>query len=162
MQNAVNASEKIIYEVFEEDEPTFVPSYIMSAFVLVGLTMLLRSDLPLWPPQAAHAFFLFWFGCLFVWMIRNSGGRTTFSSFRLTVTNEAYRHTFRYAIAEKPHVEIPIQEIEVVKITRGDRPTIEVNGADDADIYFLPRNADIDGLIKALKSVNPSIRVIEG
>jgi len=64
------------------------------------------------------------------------------------------------AVAEKPHVEIPIKEIEEVKITREERATIEVNSGDDADIYFLARNADIDALIKALKTINPSIRVI--
>ncbi len=157
----MKSNDKIVYEVFEEDKPSFLPSYIMSAFVLAGLAMLQRSDLPLWPPQAAHAFFAVWFGCFFVWMLRNSRERTTFSSFRLTVTDEMYRHTFRYAVAEKPHVEIPIKEIEEVKITRGERATIEVSGADDADIYFLPRNSDIDPLIKALRTVNPSIRVIE-
>ena len=155
----MKTSDQPVYEVWEEDKPSFLPSYIMSGFVLMGLIMLLRSEIPIWPPRLAHLFLAVWFGCFFIWMLQNSRNRTSFSSFRLTITDEVYKHTFRYAIAEKPHVEIPIKEIQRIKVIRGTPDAIEVNAENDADIYFLPRNTDLDALVAALKRINPLIEV---
>lgn len=151
----------VSYEVFEEDPPSYVPSYIMSAFVLVALLGLAAHDRPLWPPTIAHAFMALWFGILFRWMLQNARERRLFLSNRLTVTDEFYRHTFRYAVAEATPVEIPVAEIETVRVSADEPRWIEVNGKSDGDMYFLPRGADVDELVAALTAANPAIRVID-
>ena len=99
------------YEGFEEDKPSYLPSYIMSGFVLVALVALAMEGLPLWPLSLAHAFLAVWFGVLFVWMVRNARQKKTFMSNRLTVTSDIFKHSFRYAVAEAKHVEIPVADI---------------------------------------------------
>jgi hypothetical protein len=148
------------YEVFEEDKPSYVPSYIMSAFVLMGIVALAYYRVPLWPLSLAHVFLAVWFGVLFVWMLRNARETRQFLSQRLTVTADTYRHSFRYAIAEATHVEMPIAEIESVRVSADEPLYIEVIGKSDSDVYFLPRTADVEPLIAALRAGNAAIRVM--
>ena len=153
----------VSYEVFEEDPPSYLPSYIMSGFVLVAVIGLAGYGLPLWPPTIAHAFLALWFGILFRWMLQNARAQRLFLSNRLTVTDAVYRHTFRYGVAEATHVEIPISEIETVRVYGDDPARLEVMGKSDNDLYFLPQTANIDELVAALKAANPAIGVtVEG
>jgi hypothetical protein len=152
----------VSYEVFEEDPPSYLPSYIMSAFALLALLGMARHGIPLWPLSAVHVAMVVWFGILFRWMLQNARSQRLFSSNRLTVADGVYRHTFRYAVAEVTHVEIPVAEIETVRVS-GDEPRrIEVNGKSDGDLYFLPRGANVDELVAALTAANPAIRVTNG
>lgn len=150
------------YEVFEQDKPSFLPSYIMSAFVLLGIVSVWKAGLPLWPLGLGHLFFAIWFGVFFVWMLRNARSGRQFSSNRLVVTDTHFKHTFRYAIAEADFVEIPISEIKEVKILREATITIEVNAEHDFDLYVLPKGADPDRIVSALLKINPGIRVQDG
>ena len=149
----------VSYEAFDEDPPSYVPSYIMSAFVLVAVVGLAVHGVPAWPPTAGHVFLVIWFGILFRWMLLNARAQRLFLSDRLSVTNEAYRHTFRYAVSEATHVEIPVADIEEVRLSTAEPRRIEVIGKGDGDLYFLPRAANIDDLVAALTAANPAIRV---
>jgi hypothetical protein len=149
----------VSYEVFEEDRPSYVPSYVMSAFVLAGLLGVVGHDQPVWPLKLGHVFMAAWFGVFFWWMLQNARSQRVFLSNRLTVADGVFRHTFRYAVAEATHVEIPVAEIESVRVSADEPPRIEVNGKSDGDFYFLPRGADVDELVAALTAANPAIRV---
>jgi len=153
-------SPTVVYEVFEEDKPSYVPSYIMNGFVVVALVSIAYHRVPLWPLSLAHPFFAVWFGILFVWMLQNARERKLFLSHRLTVTKETFTHSFRYVVAEAKHVEIPLAEIEEVRISADEPRYITVIGKSDSDIYFLPRSAQIEPLIKALQAGNPAIKVV--
>jgi hypothetical protein len=150
----------VVYETFDEDAPSYLPSYILSAFALVALVSIAYHRIPLWPLSLAHPFIALWFGVLFYWMLQNARSQRQFSSDRLTVTGDAFRHTFRYAVAEATHVEMPLAEIEEVRISAEEPRYIEVVGKSESDMYFLPRGADVDRLVAALKAGNPAIRVI--
>jgi hypothetical protein len=149
----------VSYEAFDEDPPSHIPSYIMSAFVLVAVFGLAFHGVPAWPPSLGHLFMVVWFGILFRWMLLNARERRLFLSDRLTVTNEVFRHSFRYAVSEATHVEIPVAEIEEVRVSADEPRRIEVIGKSDGDLYFLPRGADVDELVAALTAANPAIRV---
>lgn len=148
------------YEVFDEERPTYVPCYIMSTFVLIGVVSLAYYRVPLWPLTLAHPFFAVWFGVLFYWILLETRQRRMFLSNRLRITNESYAHTFRYAVSEAPHVELPLAEIEEIKISPGEPRYLEVKGKSDDDVYFLPPSADVERLLAAFKKGNPAIRVI--
>ena len=75
------------YEVFEEDPPSYVPSYVMSAFALVAVLGLAAHGVPAWPPTAGHVFLVVWFGILFRWMLLSAREGRQFLSNRLTVTD---------------------------------------------------------------------------
>ena len=148
------------YEVFQEDRPSYIPSYIMSGFVLVAVFGLAGQGIPLWPLSAVHVATAVWFGVLFRWMLQNARSQRLFLSNRLTVTDEVYRHTFRYAVAEATHVEIPMAEIETVRVSADEPRYIEVFAKSDLDTFFLPWAADVDELVAALRAANPAIRVM--
>lgn len=152
-------TDSVSYEVFEEEKPSYLPSYIMSGFVLVALVSLAHNRVPLWPLSIVHLVLAFWFGTLFMWMLQNARERKMLSSHRLTITSDTFRHSFRYAVAEATHVEIPISQIEEVRISPEEPRSIEVIGKPDGDLYFLPQTADLEQLIVALQTVNPLIRV---
>ncbi|WP_165228168.1 hypothetical protein [Aquisphaera insulae] len=147
------------YEVFEEDRPSYLPSYIMSAFLLVAVVSV-ADKVPAWPPAPATVFLAIWFGVLFYWIARSASQQRVFSSHRLSVTATAYRHSFRYAVAEATHVELPLSEITEVRITADEPRLIEVTGVSDSDLCFLPASADIGQLVAAIKAGNPGVRVI--
>jgi hypothetical protein len=150
----------VSYEAFEEDKPSYLPSYIMNTFVVVALIGLAYHRVPLWPLSLAHPFFAVWFGILFFWMLNNARERKRFSSQRLTITADTFKHSFRYALAEATHVEIPVAEIEQVRISATEPRFIEVIAKSDSDVYFLPSTADLEQLTAALRTVNPAIRII--
>ncbi len=149
----------VVYEVFEEEKPCYFPSYIMSAFVLIALVALGVHGVPLWPLSLAHLGIAVWFGILFRWILQNARQSKLFMSQRLLVSHDTFKHSFRYAVAEATHVEIPISEIERVKVSPEEPRFIEVVGKSDSDIYFLPPSADIEQLIAVLRMGNPAIRV---
>jgi hypothetical protein len=146
------------YEVFEEDRPSYLPSYFMSAFLLVGVGSLGYYHLPFWPLSFAHVFLAVWFGVLFRWVLQNSRQQTMFSSNRLRVTNGIYEHSFRYAVTEASFVQMPIAEIEQIKISNSEPRYIVVTGKSNSDMYFLPPSADATLLVSALTAANPAIR----
>lgn len=150
----------VIYEVFEEDPPSHISSYIMSGFVLAGL-MGLAIHVPFWPLSMAHVVVAIWFGILFVWILRDARQQKRFSSHRLTATSSTFKHSFRYAVAEATHVEIAVSDIVEIRVSQMEPRWIEVNGKTDSDIYFLPAEADLEQLIAVLKAGNPAIRVAE-
>ena len=105
------------YEAFSENKPSYVPTYVLSAFVLVALVSLAQWRVPLWPLQLAHLVLAIWFGVAFKWTLDNARQQKIYMSDRVTVTNTHFRHTFRYAVSEDTFVEIPLSEIEQVKVT---------------------------------------------
>jgi hypothetical protein len=153
-------ADNVEYEVFDEERPTYVPSYIMSAFVLMGVASLAYYRVPLWPLTLVHAFMAVWFGVLFYWILLETRQRRMFSSFRLRITDKTYAHTFRYAVAEATHFEMPLAEIVQVKVSTSEPHYIEVKAKSEDDLYFLPPHADIEGLLAALRKGNPGIRVV--
>jgi hypothetical protein len=153
-------ADTVEYEVFDEERPTYVSAYIMSTFVLLGIVALAYYRVPLWPLTLAHPFFAVWFGVLFYWILLESRQRRMFSSFRLRITDATYAHTFRYAVAEAMHVELPLAEIQQVKISPTEPRYLEVKSNSEDDLYFLPPSADIDRLLAAFKKGNPAIRVV--
>ena len=146
------------YEVFEEDRPSYLPSYIMSGFVLVAVVSL-AGRVPLWPLSLPHLCLALWFGVLFRWMLLNARERRVFISHQLFASPETYKHSFRYAVAEAAFFEMPVSEIEEVRVSTGEPRYIEVIGKSEGDVYFLPRSADTEQLIAVLKAGNPAIRV---
>lgn len=152
-------SDAIEYEVFEEDKPSYLPVYLMSVFVLLGLVTLGQRPLPLWPVSIAHFFWAIWFGIFFYWTLGYSRQQKTFMSHRLRVANGVFRHTFRYAVAEAEHVEIPLAEIVEVKVSSQEPRSILLTGKSDFDIYFLPASADLEQILAAIKSGNPDVRI---
>jgi len=153
-------AETVEYETFDDERPTYVPSYIMSTFVLLGVASLAYYRVPLWPPTLAHVFLAIWFGVLFYWILLETRQRRMFMSFRLRITDQTYAHTFRYAVTEATHVEMPLAEIVQVKVSSQEPRSIEVKSKSDDDLYFLPPSADIDRLLAAFKKGNPAIRVV--
>ena len=152
-------ADRVAYEVFDEEPPTYIPSYIMNGFVLMGVASLAYYRVPLWPLTLGHVFLACWFGVLFYWILLETRQRRMFMSFRLRVTDTTYAHTFRYAVTEATHFEVPLAEIVQVKISSEVPRTIEVKTKAEDDLYFLPPSADIEGLLAALKKGNPEIRV---
>jgi hypothetical protein len=148
----------LIYEVFEEDSPSYLPSYIMSGFLLVTVA-LVADRMPNWPPPPAAVFLLIWCGVLLRWMLLNARQQKQFISSRLSVTADAYRHSFRYAVAEATHFELPLSEISEVRITNEEPRLVEVIGESESDVYFLPPSADVQELIAAIRAGNPRVRV---
>jgi hypothetical protein len=153
-------TDSVEYEVFDEERPTYVPSYIMSTFVLLGLVALAFHRVPLWPLTLAHAFFAVWFGVLFYWILLEQRQRRMFSSFRLRITDQTYAHTFRYAVTEATHFEMPLANIVQVKVSPDEPRYIEVKTDTDDDLYFLPPSADAERVVTALQKGNPGIRVV--
>jgi len=149
----------IEYEVFDEHRPSYAPSHIMSAFVLLAVASLAYYRIPLWPPSVAHVVVAIWFGVLFRWILQNSRQVRTFASSRLRITDQTYAHTFRYAVTEATHVEMPLTEIEEVKVSRTEPRYIEVRGKSGCDMYFLPACADTERLLAAFTKANPSVRI---
>jgi hypothetical protein len=80
-------SESVEYEVFGEERPTYVPAYIRSTFVLLGVAALAYHRVPLWPVTLAHEFLAVWFGVLFYWILLEQRQRRMFSSFRLRISD---------------------------------------------------------------------------
>jgi hypothetical protein len=146
------------YEVFEEDRPSYLPSYIMSGFVLVGVVSL-ANHVPAWPPPLATVFLCVWFGVLFRWMLLNARAQRQFSSHRLTVTPTTYRHSYRYAVAEATEVEMPLASIREVRVSAAEPRLLEVFSESDQDAYFLPAGADLRPLVEAIREGNPRVRV---
>jgi hypothetical protein len=146
------------YEVFEEERPSYVPSYIMSAFLLIAVIAIVDRA-PLWPLSLAHVFLAVWFGVLFYWIVGNARQQKQFISQRLSVSADTYRHSFRYAVAEATHVEMPLAEITDVRVSADEPRLIEVTGKSDSDVYFLPPSADVQQLVAAIKAGNPAVRV---
>lgn len=149
----------VSYEVFEEDKPSYFPSYVLSGFVLLGILGLGIHDVPFWPLSLAHVFLGLWFGIAFYWMIRNARQQKLFTSNRLSVTADTFKQSFRYAVAESTFVEIPVSEIEEVTVSAEQPRYVEVRGKSESDMYFLPRGADVEQLVAVLKTANPAIRV---
>jgi hypothetical protein len=149
----------IEYEVFDEERPSYLPSYFMSGFLLLGVASLAYYRLPFWPLSFAHVFLAVWFGVLFRCVLQYSRQAKSFSSNRLCVTNDTYAHTFRYAVKEATHVEMLIAEIREIKISNTDPRYIAVAGKSNWDMYFLPPSADTARLVAALTAANPAIRV---
>lgn len=147
------------YEVFDEDRPSYFPSYIMSAFVLVGIIALVRAQIPVWPLTLGHVIVAVWFGVLFKWILRNARQQKLFMSNRLIVTDKEYKHSFRYAVSEATHIEMPLSEIKSIKPSSDEPRYVEVIGSSDFDIYFLPKSADTDELVQAMLAGNPDILV---
>jgi hypothetical protein len=148
----------LTYEVFEEDRPSYLPSYLMSGFLLVAVVSV-ANRVPLWPLSVAHVFLVVWFGVLYYWIILNARQQKLFRSYRLSVTADTYRHSFRYAVAEATHVEMPLSEITEVRVAADEPRRIEVTGVSESDVYFLPRSADLEQLVAAIKAGNPAVRV---
>jgi hypothetical protein len=148
----------VTYEVFEEERPSYLPSYIMSGFLLVAVVTI-ADRMPAWPPAPAPVFLGAWFGIFFYWMVLNARERKRFSSHRLSVTDGAYRHSFRYAVAEATHVEMPLSDITEVRVSADGPRLIEVTGVSGADLYFLPSSADLEQLVAAIRAGNPAVRV---
>jgi hypothetical protein len=115
--------------------------------------------LPAWPPAPGTVFLAFWFGILFYWMLLNARERKRFSSQRLAVTADTYRHSFRYAVTEATHVEMPLSEIREVRVSADEPRRIEVSGVSDSEIYFLPSSANLEQLIATIKAGNPGVHV---
>lgn len=149
----------VTYEVFEEERPSYLPSYIVSGFLLVAVVAI-ADKLPAWPLSVAHVFLAVWFGVLFYWLAQNARQQRLFSSHRLSVTADTYRHSFRYAVAEATHVELRLSDITEVRVSTVEPRLIEVIGAADDDVYFLPASADLEQLVAAIKAGNPAVRVI--
>ena len=143
------------YEVFEQEGPSYVPSYIMSGFVLVGLLSIASAPLTL----ASGLFFTAWFGVFFIWMVRNSRDQRWFASDRLVVANGQFSHTFRYAVTEAEHAIVDISDIHTINVTEGDRVTIELIGFKESDFCVLPSTAKVDELLAAITKHNPHIAI---
>lgn len=155
-------SERVEYEFFEEEKPTYLPAYIMSAFLLIGLLSMFRFPAPLWPPTVAHAVIAVWFGVFFRWMLVYGRQVRNYSSNRLTVTQQTYSHTFRYAVHEADFATLPVAEIVSIRINRhGDTSWIEVKATNGDDVFFLPDVASAKRVAAALTKANPNIRVLE-
>jgi hypothetical protein len=148
----------LTFEVFEEDRPCYIQSYIMSGFLLVGVVAV-ADRVPVWPLSVTHVFLAIWFGVLFYWIVLNARQQKLFISHRLAVTADTYRHSFRYAVTEATHVEIPLSQITEVRVCAEQPRMIEVTGVSDSDVYFLPPSADLEQLVAAIKAGNPAVRV---
>src|SRR5262245_20400767 len=126
----------VSYEAFDEDRPSYLPSYLMSAFAFGAVLGLAIHGVPAWPPTLGHVFVVVWFGVLFRWMLLNARSQKMYLSDRLTVTSDVFRHSFRYAVTEATHVEIPVAEIEEVRLSAQEPRRIEVVGKSEGDLYF--------------------------
>jgi hypothetical protein len=148
----------LTYEVFYEDPPSYLPSYIMRGFLLVAV-LGVADRVPLWPLSVAHVFLAAWFGVLFYWIVQNASGQSLYRSHRLSVSAGVYRHSFRDAVAEATYVEMPLSEITEVRVSADEPRLIEVTGVSESDVCFLPPSADLEQLVAAIKSGNPAVRV---
>ena len=145
------------YEVFDEYEPSYLSAYIMSVFVLLGIGSVAQSQMPLWPITMAHVFLVVWFGVLFKWILDLRRVRRVVQSSRLSVTNGLYKHSVRYAVEEYLDFEIPLAEIESIKLSTTEPQYIKVTSKTDEDVYFLPENTDFAALSDALLAGNEDI-----
>jgi hypothetical protein len=151
-------TEEFEFEAFEQNGPSYFPSYVMSGFVLVGVLSIASNQEPL--SLTSGIFFGLWFGVFFVWMIRNSRDQRWFASDRLLIADGYFSHTFRYAVTEAEHARIEITDIHTIKVTDGVPISIELLGHKESDFCILPSEAKIDELVSALTRRNPNIKIV--
>lgn len=152
-------AEEFEYEAFEQNGPSYFPSYVMSGFVLVSVLSLDFGQFPL--TLESGLFFSVYFGMFFVWMIRNSRDQRCFASDRLLVADGHFSRTFRYAVTEAEHASIEISDIHTIKVTHGDPISIELLGHKESDFCILPSEAKVDEFVTALTRHNPDITVVK-
>lgn len=144
-------------ESWEQTGPSYVPSYIVSAFLLIGLLNIAWWQVPLTP--LTLIFFTAWFVGLIYWLIQNRHAERTFASDRITVAGGRVAHTFRYAITEVAHSEVNMAEVKQMKVHAGDPIAIELIGENDGDFFMLPNLEAVARLEATLLKQNPNITV---
>jgi hypothetical protein len=146
-------------ESWEQTGPSYVQTYIVSAFVLMGLLGIAWNGVPF--SLTAMLFFSLWFGTAFFWIWQNRRAERTFASDRITVHNGKLTHSFRYTFTEAVHVELDVNRIETIQIHTGELIGVEVVGKSESDFVFLPDPARADRFVQTLRRLNPGIRVID-
>ena len=146
-------------ESWEQSGPSYVQSYVVSAFILIGFLGLASSRVPLTPD--VWIFFTAWFGAFFYWLIQNRRAERTFASDRITVANGRVTHTFRYANPEAEHSDIPVDEITEIRVHSGTPIAVELIGSSDSDFFMLPNEDQLERLRTTLQRLNPKIRYIK-
>src|SRR5262245_21998530 len=95
-------------ESWEQTGPSYIHSYVVSAFILVGFLAIAHHEVPVTP--LSLVVFSVWFGAFFYWLIQNRRAERTFASDRVTVANGRIAHTFRYTITEAEFTEMTVNE----------------------------------------------------
>ena len=144
-------------ESWEQTGPFYGQSYVVSAFLLIGLLSIAWWQVPL--TSLTLVFFGAWFGGLVYWLIQNRRAERTFASDRITIAGGRVAHTFRYAITEVAHSEITVAELKEMKVYAGDPIAIELIGENDDDFFMLPNLEAVARLEATLLKQNPNIAV---
>lgn len=144
-------------ESWELTGPSYVQSYVVSAFLLVGILSIASWRVPLTP--MTFIFMSAWFGGFVYWLIVNRHAERTFASDRITVADGRVAHTFRYTITEAKHTDIAVAEIKQMKVHAGEPIAIELIGETDSDFFLLPNPDAVARLEATLLKQNPNITV---
>src|SRR4051812_37747262 len=65
-------------ESWESTGPSYVQSYVVSAFILIGILTIASNRVPATP--LSILFFSVWFGAFFYWLVQNRRAERTFAS----------------------------------------------------------------------------------
>lgn len=144
-------------ESWERDGPSYVPTYVLSAFVLLGLLGIAANGLPV--STLSVLFFAIWFGLALLWIWQNHRAERTFSSDRIVVREGKVTHSFRYTITEAVHQEVDVEDIQEIAIHSGDPIGIELIGQHDSDFFFFPSRDKAEQFTQTLSELNPKLRV---
>ena len=144
-------------ESWEQTGPSYVQSYVVSAFILVVILSIAFHQVPV--TSLSLIFLSVWFGAFFYWQIKNRRAERTFASDRITVANGRVAHTFRYAITEAEHSVMAVKDIQQMKVHAGHPIAIELIGEADSDFFLLPNEDQVSRLERTLLELNPNIQV---
>lgn len=144
-------------ESWEQTGPSYIQSYIVSAFLLVGILSIASWRMPLTPMTLI--FMSVWFGAFFYWLVQNRHAERTFASDRITITDGRVSHTFRYTITEAEHTDMLIADIKSIKIHSGQPIAIELVGDRDSDFLMLPDMETVTKFKETLLEQNSEIEI---
>jgi hypothetical protein len=145
-------------ESLESTGPSYVQSYVVSAFILIGILTIASNRVPATP--LSILFFSVWFGAFFYWLVQNRRAERTFASDRIVVANGRVAHTFRYTITEVEHISMAVNEIKRMKIHPGEAIAIELVGEKESDFFWLPNDEQVRRLEQTLLKLNPAIQIV--
>jgi hypothetical protein len=147
-------------ETWKQTGPSYIQSYVVSAFILVGLLCVAHYRTPLTP--LTGLVFAVWFGFLFYMLIQNWRAERTFASNRITVADGRLTHSFRYAVTEAEFSTMDVNDIVEMKVHSGEPGemiAVELIGAADSDFFLLPDEVQVNRLQSTLQRLNPAIRI---
>ncbi|MEQ8635642.1 hypothetical protein [Gimesia maris] len=146
-------------ESWEQTGPSYIQSYIVSAFLLVGILSIASARVPLTP--MSFIFMSLWFGCFLYWLVQNRHAERTFASDRITVADGHVSHTFRYTITEAEHTDMAVTDIKKIKIHSGTPIAVELIGEHGGDFFLLPNMQAVTRLEEVLLKHNSNIEIVK-